>query len=399
MRQAGVNSILGIGQLLAWGSSFYLPAVLAAPLSKSLGCGESTVYLAFSCAMGGSALVGPLAGRAIDRLGGRPVLIATSLLFAAGLALLSQVESELGLFLAWAVIGMAMGAGLYEAAFATVVRLYGTASGDAITVITLFGGFASTVGWPLSAWMEGIWGWRGACLGWALIHLSVSLPLHLALPRRSPDLTEPPTAEPHESDARGASPSTIAPGTVWSESRTSTRWATGLLAFLFASTWFVTTAFAAHGPRLLLESDVSLEAAVWLGALVGPAQVAGRLLQLGPIKRVDPLRVAAAASLGHPLGVLALLGMGPAWAVVFVLLHGAGGGLMTISRGALPLRLFGPVGYGARQGVLMIPTRIAQSVAPYAFGLAVDAWGAQALWLSLALSVAGWAAVRALDRR
>lgn len=169
-----------------------------------------------------------------------------------------------------------------------------------------------------------------------------------------------------------------------------------LLAGLFASTWFVTTAFAAHGPRLLEAAGTTAAAAVLVGALVGPAQVAGRLMQFGPLRRVDPLRVAGAATLGHPVAVLALLLGGPAFAPLFALLHGAGGGLMTIARGALPLALFGPVGYGERQGVLMAPTRIAQALSPYLFGLALERWGAQALWLSAALCVAGWIALRRL---
>jgi MFS family permease len=141
---------LGLAQTLAWASSYYLPAMLAAPMARDLGIATPTVFAAFSVALVVSACVGPWSGRLIDRHGGRPVLIGTSLLFAAGLAALGMADSVTTLFAAWAVMGHGMGSGLYEAAFAALVRLYGHGARNAITGITLIAGFASTVGWPLS---------------------------------------------------------------------------------------------------------------------------------------------------------------------------------------------------------------------------------------------------------
>ena len=177
---------LGSAQTLAWGSSYYLPAVLATPIARDLGVAPATVFAAFSVALLVSAALGPHAGRAIDRWGGRFVLAGTNLVFAVGLAALSLAQGPWGLFLAWAVLGIGMGSGLYEAAFAALVRLYGTGSRGAITGITLIAGFASTVGWPLSALLEAHFGWRGACLGWAALHLVVGIPLNLSLPRAGP---------------------------------------------------------------------------------------------------------------------------------------------------------------------------------------------------------------------
>jgi len=360
---------LGSAQTLAWGSSYYLPAVLATPIARDLGVAPATVFAAFSVALLVSAALGPHAGRAIDRWGGRYVLAGTNVVFAVGLAALSFAQGPWSLFLAWAVLGIGMGSGLYEAAFAALVRLYGTGSRGAITGITLIAGFASTVGWPLSALLESHFGWRGACLGWAALHLVVGIPLNLALPRAGP----PPLAPA----AAGSAPA----------SRQATQRAAVLLAVAFAATWFISTAMAAHLPRLLQASGVTLAVAVGIGALIGPAQVAGRLLEFGWLRRVHPMLSARLAALLHPLGALALGVFGGPAAAVFAVLHGAGNGILTIAKGTLPLVLFGPAGYGHRQGWLMVPARITQALAPWLFGLLLDRWGAHALWVSASIGL------------
>ncbi|MDP3085757.1 MAG: MFS transporter, partial [Rubrivivax sp.] len=182
-RQFATVAVLGTAQTLAWASSYYLPAMLAQPMAQELGLAAPTVFAAFSAALLMSALVGPAAGRFIDVRGGRPVLMATSLLFAAGLALLGLAQGLWSLLAAWLVLGAAMGCGLYEAAFATLVRLYGVRSRSAITGITLIAGFASTVGWPLTSVFDAQFGWRGACFAWAGLHLLLGLPLNAWLPR------------------------------------------------------------------------------------------------------------------------------------------------------------------------------------------------------------------------
>jgi hypothetical protein len=171
-----------------------------------------------------------------------------------------------------------------------------------------------------------------------------------------------------------------------------------LLALVFAATWFISTAMAAHLPRLLELNGASLATAVAVGALVGPAQVAGRLLEFGVLRRVHPLLSARLAALMHPLGA-ALLGIvGAPGAAMFAILHGAGNGILTIAKGTLPLVLFGPQGYGHRQGMLMIPARIAQASAPWLFGLCLDRLGAGALWLSGSIGLLAFGALLALPR-
>ncbi|AXA77860.1 MFS transporter [Achromobacter xylosoxidans] len=385
-----VVGALGTAQTLAWASSYYLPAMLAAPMAADLGVATPTVFAAFSGAMVVSALVGPWAGLAIDRHGGRVVLAGTSLVFALGLGMLGFAQGLWTMVIAWLVIGAAMGAGLYEAAFSSLVRLYGQHARGAITGITLLAGFASTVGWPLSAWMETQFGWRNACLGWAGIHLLIGLPLNAWLP------TLPSPAQPERTAAAdpaqaiaSASPSPVA-------AAGGAGYATALLAFVFAATWFISTAMATHLPRMLEAAGATLAAAVAVGALVGPAQVAGRVLEFGLLRRVHPLLSARLAALAHPAGVTVLLMAGPVAAPLFAILHGAGNGILTIAKGTLPLVLFGAQGYGARQGWLMLPARIAQALAPLLFGLALDAWGANALWLSGAIGLAACGALMLL---
>ncbi len=381
MPAPGTRLVLALGsaQLLAWGSTYYLPAILAVPMARELGLAPSAPFAAFSLALLVAALVGPQAGRAIDRHGGRPVLAATSVVFALGLVLLGTAHGPLQLALAWAVIGAGMGTGLYEGAFAALVRLQGSDARRAITGVTLLGGLASTVGWPLSTWLELQVGWRGACLAWAAIHLAVALPLNLSLPRALPQA--PPAAAPvAAAHGEGRAP--------WLPS--------ALLAFVFAATWFISTAMAAHLPRLLQAVGATLAAAVAVGMLVGPAQVAARIAEYGLLRRVHPLLSARLAAALHPLAVVVLLLAGPPAALAFGLLHGAGNGILTIAKGTLPLVLFGAGGYGHRQGLLMVPARLAQALAPWAFGLALDRWGAGALWLSAGVSAAALCALLAL---
>jgi len=373
-RKAATVVALGSAQTLAWASSYYLPAVLAAPMARDLGVSTPTVFAAFSTALLVSAALGPHAGEAIDRWGGRVVLIGTNLVFAAGLLALGTARGPWSLFIAWAILGVGMGSGLYEAAFAALVRLYGTSSRNVITGITLIAGFASTVGWPLSALLETHVGWRGACFSWAALHLVLGIPLNAMIPRAAPLAPLPATTAPAATTKRIERAGT-------------------LLALAFAATWFISTAMAAHLPRLLQASGVTLAAAVAIGALVGPAQVAGRVLEFGLLKRIHPLFSARLAALTHPLGAALLALFGAPLAVAFALLHGAGNGILTIAKGTVPLVLFGPHGYGRRQGWLMVPARIAQALAPWLFGIFLDRWGADALWISAGVGLIAFASL------
>jgi MFS family permease len=354
-----ITVAVGTAQTLAWASSYYLPAILAAPIARDLGLNSSWVFGAFSCALLVSALLGPVAGRAIDSRGGRNVLILSNGIFAIGLTVLGLADGPLVLILAWLVIGAGMATGLYDAAFGTLAGLFGRGARGPITGITLMAGFASTIGWPLTSLLNTQLGWREACFVWAGAHLLLGLPLHRWLvPLTAGHRPERASAPQGEGNV---SPLML-----------------GLLGYVFAAGWFVSTAMAAHLPRLLQEGGASLRTAIIAGALIGPAQVVARLIEFSFMQRTHPLTSARFAVILHPLGAL-LFGVLGAPAAVFAVLHGAGNGLLTIAVGTLPLALFGPVGYGLRQGLLGAPSRVAQAASPLVFGLLMDRLGVASL--------------------
>ena len=379
MRRGIVVAALGTAQTLAWGSSYYLPAILADPIAEGVGVSRSLVFGCFSGALLMSAFLGPVIGRVIDQHGGRGMLAASNLVLATGLALLAIAHGIVGLVVAWAVLGLGMAMGLYEPAFATLTGLYGRAARGPITGITLIAGFASTVGWPLSAYLDASFGWRDACLVWAVLHIVLGLPLNRLLIPQAPPPMRSPAAE--------------------GEAAPAPRLAMPVLAFVFAATAFVTGAMAAHLPRLLEIAGASATAAIAASALVGPAQVGARLIEFGALRYVHPLISARLSAILHPLGVVPLAIFGPSAIMVFTVLHGAGNGLITIARGTVPLAIFGPAGYGLRTGLLGAPARATQALAPFLFGVLLDRMGTAAIAISASCSIAAFLALFLLKAR
>ena len=438
--QRGVVIALGATQTLAWASSTYLPAILAAPIARDLDVSRATVFGAFSISLLVMAAAGPLVGRAIDRAGGRHMLMWSNLVLAAGLVMLGMAHHVLMLFAAWCILGAGMAMGLYDAAFAALVRLYGSDARKPITGITLIAGFASTVGWPLSAYMDAEIGWRAACFVWAALHLVIALPVNwklipavaagpaygaVAADHTAPvapgtagsDNAAPDAAVPGKATRGAAAPGAaasdrtadsaarnIATASPAAPDRAARRRRFALLGVYFASTAFVTSAYASHLPGLLTVMGAGAAGAVFAAALLGPAQVAARLVEFGIISRykLHALITARAATALHPLAcvLLAAFGGPPMLAAVFALLHGAGNGMITIAKGTLPLALFGPAGYGLTQGWLGVGARVMQAAAPYAFGLVLDGWGGNAaLAISAGLSLLALGALFALQPR
>ncbi|WP_441229546.1 MFS transporter [Tardiphaga sp. 215_C5_N2_1] len=378
-RQLPIILALGTTQTLAWASSYYLPAILADPISRDLGISTNWFFAAFSASLVISGLLGPRVGRQIDRVGGRQVLCASNLLFAGGLALLGLTSSLWMLSLAWLLLGIGMGLGLYDAAFGALGRIFGDQARRPITGITLLAGFASTIGWPLSSLGVDTIGWRGTCYAWAAAHIVIGLSLNLFfLPKTEIVVRSAgPVAKPHIPMDRMMV----------------------LLSFAFAAAWTVTSAMAAHLPRIVESFGSTPAQAVFAGMMIGPAQVAARIVEAGLLNRYHPLFSTSLACLTHPIGagVIALFGGGAAAA--FALLHGAGNGILTIARGTLPLSVFGSENYGYRLGLLGAPSRICQAMAPLGFGVLIGIMGGGVLIVSSGLSIAALLALLFLSRQ
>jgi MFS family permease len=385
-------STIGFAQIIASAASHYLPAVIAVQASNSLGVPSVSIFAGVSLALVVSAVLGPWAGRCVDRWGGRPVLMLSNLLFAIGLLTLGFAQGLIGIALAYVFIGAGLACGMFEVAFAALVRLFKQNARNAITGITLLAGFASFVGWTVSVYVESLFGWRGVCWFWAATHILIGLPLHAWLP--NPRLASVPVAT--ESDI--SKPKTLhekppTKGPIDAKQR----WTDALLAFVFAASAFVGMGLMMHLPRLLQMQGVALGLAFTLGALVGPSQTLGRLFEFFFMRRWHPLISARLAALCHPVASVLLLMLGAPVAALFVVLHGIGNGILIIARGTLPLAIFGSHGYGARQGWLMLPAKIAQAAAPFLFGLALTHWGNGVLWMSSALGLLILLALSALS--
>jgi predicted MFS family arabinose efflux permease len=378
-RQLPVILALGTTQTLAWASSYYLPAILADAIAHDLGISANWVFAAFSASLVISAALGPRIGRQIDLVGGRPVLSISNLSLAAGLGLLGLAQSVPVLVIAWLLLGIGMGYGLYDAAFGALGRIYGEAARGPITGITLLAGFASTVGWPLTAWGLATIGWRDTCFAWAAAHIVIGLPLNL--------LMLPPIKGTKTGAGAQLKPHIPIDRTMV------------LLAFAFAAAWTVTGAMAAHLPRILEAAGASSVQAVAAGALIGPAQVGARIFEAALLNRYHPLLSTRLACIMHPLGAILMAVLGGAASSIFAIFHGAGNGVLTIARGTLPLAIFGPKNYAYRLGLVGAPARMAQAAAPLLFGLLIDVMGSKILIVSSALSLAALTALFLLPER
>lgn len=349
-----VISCIGIAQILAWGSSYYLLAVLAGPIANDTGWPLTWLMGALSVGLLVSGLISPRVGHLIDRRGGRPVLATSALLLAIGMLLLGMAPNLPVFIVAWVVLGLGMGAGLYDPAFSTLGRLYGETARSAITQVTLFGGFASTVCWPLSALLVEHLGWRGACLTYAAIDIAVVLPLYLmGLPKELPRLPAPVAAA--DAPAHG-------------KVRPAQRAAFVLLAAGFTLAAVIMTVIAVHLLTLLQAGGIALATAVGFGALIGPSQVGARIFEMALGRKTHPIWSLLVSAVMVAIGLAMLIGA-PGMAAVGIVLYGAGSGIRSIARGTVPLALFGREGYAILMGRIAMPTLVAQAAAP-----SIGAW-------------------------
>jgi MFS family permease len=359
---------LGITQITAWGTTYYALGVLATPIIEDMGWSRSIVFFGFSVALLAMSAVSTTVGRLIDSKGARPVMTFGSVLSAAGLVALAFAYSEAAYLAAWAFLGIAMRMNLYDAAFAALVQVAPSRGRRAISYLTLFGGFASSVFWPIGHYLAQGVGWRNALLIYAVLNLVVCLPLHwVGLARREPEQTPETTDTPL---------ATIASGDAPLEGRARTL---GIVLFagLMSLNSFVFGALSIHLVPVLQATGLAAAAAVWLASLKGVAQVAGRIVEMTWWRNLHPLTVGRIALGLLPLSLALLILGGPSFttALAFTLIMGAAQGIVTIVRGAVPLALFGVKGYGAVLGLIATPILLVNAFSPPVYALILDVSG------------------------
>jgi predicted MFS family arabinose efflux permease len=356
-----VVAALGVTQILAWGSTFYLLGVLASPIASDTGWRYDWIISGVSVGLLTAGVVAPHVGRAISEWGGRPILALSAFLLAAGLLLVGISQSVAWYLAAWLLVGIGMGFGLTDAAFSTLGSIYGRNARGAITSLTLFAGFASTVCWPLSAYLVAHLGWRGACFVYAAIQIGVALPILLmALPRRV--ITLPPSYD----DQGAPSHARLAPGEVP---------IFALLAAVLTVSAAILSLVGVHLLSLLQARGVELSAAVALGALVGPSQVGARVVEMLAGRHYQPIWTMVASTVLVAVGTALLLAGLPAYSIA-IMLYGAGNGIASVARGTLPLALFGPLRYPPLMGRLALPILMSMALSPLLGAITFQVGGA-----------------------
>lgn len=344
--------VLGVTQIIAWGALFYPPVLTVPLIAADRGWSVTFAMAGFSLALLMAGFASPYVGRTIDRHGGHRVMSAGSLLAALGLAMLTVAEHPVAYLAVWMLLGIAIAASLYDSAFATLGRIFGAGARSPITALTLAGGFASTVSWPVTYLLIQSVGWRGTYLVYAAVLALAAAPLHaLALPRTRAALSPPAVA------ASNPAPAPVLP---------SRGWPFIVVAAAFAAYSFVPSGLSAHLLAIFGRSGLDAATVVALGALFGPSQVIARIGELAFARGIHPLTVArfAVAVLLVAFVLLAWLGVSVAIAAAFVVMFGIANGLITIARGTVPLSLFGPAGYGALIGRIAGPCLVMQAIAP-----------------------------------
>ena len=378
---------LGATQLIGWGTTMYAPAILAAPIVADTDWARTDVFAAFSASLLIGALIARPIGRLIDRQGGRVALTAGSGLTALGLAMAAIAPSLAFYYAAWAVLGIAMRLMLYEAAFATLAAAGGNDARRSISIITLYGGLASTVFWPIGWELIGLFGWRATLVVFAALHLFVCLPLHVFLMPKSSSAAAA-EAIPAET---GDDPEGVLAG----RERTI---ALVTLTVAFVLLMYVNSALAAHVIDILTAFGLASENAVAIASLRGVGQVAGRVWEIGFGGALHPLAIATLAIGLTPLAMVVLmLPLGIAGAILFAFGQGVSNGLLTIARGVAPLVLFGARGYGATIGVMTGPILLAIALAPALYAAIVELYGHKiAMFSNIAAALVGMALVALL---
>jgi MFS family permease len=376
---------LGFTQIISWGTTLYALGVLGKPIARDTGWSQTLVFGGLTLGLLISGAVSTWIGREIDQRGARLVMTAGSMLVAASLAIIALPSGQVGYLIGWAMLGLAMRMTLYDAAFAALVQVTPTRGRLAISYLTLFGGLASTVFWPIGYALEGAFGWRVTIMIFAAINLVACLPLHwFGLARRDPVLNgaQAKVAEATAAAAYGAP----------LEGRSRVR-AMLLFGFVMAASAATYGAMAAHLVPVLASTGIGMVAAVTLASIKGVAQTLARLVDLVFGRNMHPIMLGRLTLAFLPLSFLVLLLGGASYktALAFTLLFGVANGLTTIVRGAVPLAIFGTKGYGEVLGILATPYLIMNALAPMVFALITEQFGIQAgVVILLGIGAVAW---------
>jgi len=366
---------LGLSQLVCWGISYYLIGEFGESIAADLGWARTFVYGGFSIALIVMGVSSPMAGRMIDRFGGRPVMALGSILSVLGCAGIALSYDRIAYYAAWICLGLAMRLTLYDAAFAALVRIGGPAARRPISHITLFGGLASTTFWPIGQALASHFTWRGALLAYAGFAL-LTLPLHLAIPD-----AQHPTPVGHEAVPKCSSP--------LARSREERVLAGSLYCLIVTLANFLNSGMSAHMIAMLTGLGLGASMAVWVAALRGIGQSLARFLEVlfgGRLHALD-LNLIAAVVLPFSFAAGPFGGQFLPAAVAFAFFYGAGNGIVTITRGTLPLVLFEHSTYGALVGQLLMPSFLLSAVAPVTYAFVIEHAGVRgAFYLSVALA-------------
>jgi hypothetical protein len=360
---------LGITQITTWGTSYYCLGVLAGPIATDTGWSRSLVYFGFTAALLAMGLVSTAVGRAIDRYGARAVMTLGTLLVSSGLFALSLVRTEAAYLAVWVFLGVGMRLCLYDAAFAALVQVAPSRGRLAISYLTLFGAFASSIFWVIGHFVNQAAGWRQTLALFAAINLVVCLPLNwFGLARREKAGADAATASAVQASRDGPP----------LEGRTRSV-AIGLFALVMSLNGFVFGVVTVQLVPLLEAAGLATAAAVWVASMKGVAQFGGRIVEIFFGKNLRAITIARIAIGALPASFVLLLAAGGNFHAVlaFTLLMGASQGVITIVRGAVPLALFGAAGYGAVLGFIATPILIVNAAAPTLFSLIVEQWGWQ----------------------
>jgi MFS family permease len=376
---------LALTMMIGWGSTYYVPAVLAPALRSDLGLSEEAVFSGVTVMLLVAAAVAPFAGRVMERIGARGPLVVGSLMMTLALVGLSLAQGLWSYLLVWVLIGAATPLALSQAAVSAIAERAGSNARRAVSTLLLLSGFSSTIFWPLTTWLAEHFGWRGTCLAFAGLHLLVCTPIHGVLLRPRPKRVP-------ASEEFVAAPVAIVPAA-------KERPAFLLTAFALSLAGFVSWGMPLQVVGILTAFGHSFETAVWVAALMGPAQVLARVGEVAFGQRTGILNVGLTSAALMPLALMVplLADRSVGAAVLFIVGYGISAGAMTIVRSVLPLALFGRQRYARLIGQLALPQNAAFALSPVVFAAVMSAFGPLAvLVLSLAISLVATAAMAGL---